>query len=385
MTNLPGVGVFGSSQTAKWICATLQDQGFKVEAVWSRTFNEAEDAASELNIPFYTNRVDDVLLRKDVGLVVISTPPNLHSQIAVKALGIGKHVLCGVPGGLNQSECLRMVQAGQYYPSLMAYLGYSLRFHPGVRLMKEMISEGYVGENINLVDIKVACGSLLDSDYSWLCDSNMGGGVVSLLASHMIDLLTFLQLGKIQRVHANLTTMTKATDNIKGKLKLLDQLFKIFRQYSVLGIRSITAEDFAIIQLYLTGGCFVSICINSILSGYSQDITICGSAGYLSLNNDTLKGKKNGADKDQVFHLDDSYPEAQLEKSALPVPHSKGMLNMIKELREVFQSRAGSSGATFGDGLYVQAVIEAIRRSNECRQWRKLEIIDEDGSGTIHL
>lgn len=113
MTNLPGVGVFGSSQTAKWISARLQDQGFKVEAIWSRTFNEAEVAASELSIPFYTNRVDDVLLRKDVGLIVVSTPPNLHSQIAVKALGIGKHVLCTVPGGLNQSECYRMVSAGQ--------------------------------------------------------------------------------------------------------------------------------------------------------------------------------------------------------------------------------------------------------------------------------
>ena len=66
--------------------------------------------ATSLNIPFFTSRVDDVLLRKDVGLVVILCPPNLHSQIAVKALGIGKHVLCGIPGSLNQAEFLRMVQ-----------------------------------------------------------------------------------------------------------------------------------------------------------------------------------------------------------------------------------------------------------------------------------
>lgn len=368
MTNLPGVGVFGSSTTAKWIISRLQDQGFKVEAIWSRTFTEAEAAASELNIPFYTNRVDDVLLRKDVGLVVISTPPSLHSQIAVKALGIGKHVLCGAPGGLNQSECLRMVQAGQYYPSLMAVLGYGLRFHPSASKMREMISEGFVGEHINLVDIKVSCGSLLDTEFSWLCDSNMGGGVVSLLASHMIDLLAFLQLGRVTRVHANLTTLTKATDNIKG-------------------IRSISAEDFAIIQLYLTGGCFVSICINSILSGFQQDITVCGSAGYISFTNDTLKGKKNGAEKDQVFHVNDFHSETD-QRCKLPVTQSVGLVNMIKELRQVFLTRVGSRESpctTFGEGLYVQAVIEAIRRSDETRQWRKVEVVDEDGSGTIHL
>ena len=63
MTSLPGVGVFGSSVTAKWIIKNLQDTGFQVEAVWSRTYSEAESAASQLSIPFFTNRVDDVLLR----------------------------------------------------------------------------------------------------------------------------------------------------------------------------------------------------------------------------------------------------------------------------------------------------------------------------------
>ena len=110
---MPGVGVFGSSPTAQWMVRKLQSQSFRVEALWSRVFSEAEAVASDLHIPFYTSRVDDVLLRKDVGLVVIVCPPNLHSQIAVKALGIGKHVLCGIPGSLNQAEFLRMVQVSQ--------------------------------------------------------------------------------------------------------------------------------------------------------------------------------------------------------------------------------------------------------------------------------
>ncbi|CAB4063271.1 TUBA [Lepeophtheirus salmonis] len=35
---------------------------------------------------------------------------------------IGKHVCVQSPGGLNQSEALRMVQAAQYYPSLYSVL-----------------------------------------------------------------------------------------------------------------------------------------------------------------------------------------------------------------------------------------------------------------------
>ena len=220
MSTLPGVGVFGTNKTARWIISKLQDQGFSVEAIWSNIFTDAESTASSLNIPFYTTRVDDVLLRKNVGFIIICTPPSLHSQIAVKALGIGKHVLCNIPGGLNQSECLRMVQAGQYYPSLMAVLSYSLRFHPGVVTMREMISEGWVGESINLVDIRLTCGSLLDTEYSWMCDSGMGGGALARLGSHLLDLLTFLQLGRVTRVHANLQTLTRTTDNIKGRNEL---------------------------------------------------------------------------------------------------------------------------------------------------------------------
>ncbi len=48
---------------------------------------EAEILAGELDIPYATNLVDEVLLRKDVDLVVILCPPANHSQIAVKALG----------------------------------------------------------------------------------------------------------------------------------------------------------------------------------------------------------------------------------------------------------------------------------------------------------
>ncbi len=58
-----------------------------MQALWGRTRDEADLVASELEIPFATNRVDEVLLRKDVDLVVILCPPAQHSQIAVKALG----------------------------------------------------------------------------------------------------------------------------------------------------------------------------------------------------------------------------------------------------------------------------------------------------------
>ena len=62
-------------------------QGFSIEAIWGKTTEEAENVAQTLDIPFSTSRIDDVLLRKDVDLILVLCPPSHHSQIAVKALG----------------------------------------------------------------------------------------------------------------------------------------------------------------------------------------------------------------------------------------------------------------------------------------------------------
>ncbi|NP_001016311.1 glucose-fructose oxidoreductase domain-containing protein 1 isoform 2 precursor [Xenopus tropicalis] len=83
---LPGVGVFGTSLTSRVIIPLLKDEGFSVKALWGRTQEEAEELAKEMSVPFYTNRIDDVLLHQDVDLVCINLPPPLTKQIAVKTL-----------------------------------------------------------------------------------------------------------------------------------------------------------------------------------------------------------------------------------------------------------------------------------------------------------
>lgn len=141
---LPGIGVFGTAAEVRVLVQILRDKGFKIEAIWGRTIREAEQIAKELNISFYTNKIDDVLLKKDVDLVFITCPPHLHSQISVKALGIGKHVVCERPMGLNQVDALKMVRGSQYYP-LISLVNYSLRFLPAFIEMKRLLNEKSLG------------------------------------------------------------------------------------------------------------------------------------------------------------------------------------------------------------------------------------------------
>ena len=84
---IPGIGVFGTGPITAIVVPHLRSAGFRIEAVWGKTQEEADGCASRLDIPFATNKIDDVLLCKNVDLILVLSPPSLHSQITVKALG----------------------------------------------------------------------------------------------------------------------------------------------------------------------------------------------------------------------------------------------------------------------------------------------------------
>uniref|UniRef100_A0A1B6C5N4 Gfo/Idh/MocA-like oxidoreductase N-terminal domain-containing protein n=1 Tax=Clastoptera arizonana TaxID=38151 RepID=A0A1B6C5N4_9HEMI len=373
---LPGIGVFGTGNLIKIAVPFLREKGFKIEAIWGRTLIAAEEVARDLEIPFFTNKIDDVLLRKDVDLIFIICSPNLHAQIAVKALGIGKHVLCDKPAGLCQNEALKMVRAAQYYPSLISIVNHSLRFLPAFSQMRKAIVDGFLGNEgeITICDVRVQMGSLLHDNYDWLCDDTMGGGVLTLVGSHVIDLVSHLLLQKAVRVHGVVRTFTKTTEHVNG-------------------IRHISSPDFCTFQMEMKGGTLVTATLNNHVPGlFNQEVLICGKGGHLIVRGGDLYGMKTGTTKEDVIYLD--VEDLQKFKSinpivanSIPRPYMKGLFKMIGALKEAFLPVEDKRGwvkepvalaATFEDGLYVQAVIDALRKSSINKEWVKVNIIAEE-------
>lgn len=367
---LPGIGVFGTGLVVKVLVPILRDNGFKIEAIWSRTLYDAQEAAKELKIPFYTNKIDDVLLRKDVDLIFVLCSPSLHAQISVKALGIGKHIVCDKPAGLNQADALKMVRAGQYYPTLISVINHSFRFLPAFTHMKKTINENYLGSSLTLLDVRIQSGCLFSENdtFDWKCDDIMGGGALNLIGSHVVDLITFLTGQKAVRVHGLVKTFTKTTENING-------------------IRNISAPDFCTFQMELTSGTLVTATINSHTAGttFQQEVTVCSSTGHLVVRGGDLFGRRNKGNE-EVLYLDVEDLQCPVPNSMLPRPFIKGLCKMVSALKEAFspvKEKAGwvkepvCTAASFEDGLYVQAVLSAIRESSQTRQWVKVNIMTE--------
>ena len=111
-----------------------------------------------------------------------------------------------------------MVLAAQYYPSLISIINYPLRFIPTIQKLKGHLNDGYLSANhkIQLISLKIDLGSLIGDQYDWNCDHFTGGGILTLIASHYIDLFTYLTGHKALKVIGSLKTLITSTDKING-------------------------------------------------------------------------------------------------------------------------------------------------------------------------
>lgn len=219
-------------------------------------------------------------------------------------------------------------------------------------------------------------GSLLRDKFDWLCDATMGGGALNLIGSHIIDLVSFLMEKQAIRVHGIVRTHNKTSRVVSG-------------------IRQVTAPDSCNFQMELgDGGVIVTVSIitNISCTKFSQEVLICGRGGQLIVRNGDLFGRRDNNAREDVLYREDGDDDANVESSTntgggdnlLPMPYVKGIAQMIGALRESFIQEQSSwikepvqAAATFEDGLYVQAVLDAVRRSSERKNWIKVSIMTE--------
>ncbi|MBN3279176.1 GFOD2 protein, partial [Polyodon spathula] len=372
---LPGVGVFGTGSTARVLVPLLRAEGFSVEAVWGRTEEEARQLAGELGISFYTSQTDCVLLHQDVELVCINIPPPLTRQIAVKALGIGKNVIC--EKAATSVDAFKMVTAARYYPKLMSLMGNVLRFLPAFVRMKQLIDEGYVGE-VMVCDVRVYWGSLLSNTYNWICDELMGGGGLHTMGSYIVDLLSHLTGQRAEKVHGLLKTFVKQNGAIRG-------------------IRHVTSDDFCFFQMLMSGGICSTVTLNFNMPGaFVHEVMVVGSAGRLVARGTDLYGQKNTAFQEELLLADTSRLGMDVEKGLreVPLPYLKGMVYMVQALRQSFEEQEDrrtwehkpvSMAASFEDGLYMQSVVDAIKQSSRSGEWEVVEIMTEEPDANQNL
>lgn len=141
------VGVLGAGAWANFahVPGYKRDSRCEVLVVCDPQRSLAEELARKFDIPTVCTDYREVLDRRDIDLIDVCTPSATHFQLAWDALSAGKHVLCEKPVAFDYRDTLRARDLAAS-KGLKTKLGFTFRYSPAMRYMKELIDSGYVGQ-----------------------------------------------------------------------------------------------------------------------------------------------------------------------------------------------------------------------------------------------
>ncbi len=173
----------------------------RLVALAGRDATAVEHAAARYGYERWSTDWRDIVSDPAVGLFDNGAPNGVHAAPTIAAAEAGKHVLCEKPLGRDADEAFeiwRRVEA----TGVKHLCGFNYRFVPAVRLAREIIEAGELGEIRHFRARYLQDWGDDPSLDSWRFDPEVAGsGAMGDLASHAIDLGRFL-VGEISALSA---------------------------------------------------------------------------------------------------------------------------------------------------------------------------------------
>jgi predicted dehydrogenase len=144
-----------------------------------------------------------------VGLLDNGGPNALHAEPTVAAARAGKHVLCEKPLGLDAAQSRAMWEAAQE-SGVVHMCAFNYRFVPAVRLAREMLEAGELGEVFHFRARYLQSWGPAADRSAWRFDrAQAGSGALGDLGSHIVDLARYL-VGEPVAVQARMHSFSGA-------------------------------------------------------------------------------------------------------------------------------------------------------------------------------
>jgi predicted dehydrogenase len=181
----------------------------RLKVICGRDLGAATAAADQLGWEEVETDWRKAVARKDIDVVDISTPGDLHPQMAIAAAAAKKHIICEKPLANSLADAKRMLAAVEK-AGIKHMVMHNYRRVPAVALAKQMIANGRIGE------IRHYHGAYLQD---WITDPEFplvwrlqkkfsGSGALGDIGSHAIDLARYLN-SEFESVVGQMTTFIK--------------------------------------------------------------------------------------------------------------------------------------------------------------------------------
>lgn len=144
-----------------------------------------EDIAKKYGVPFYRDYVE-MLDREDPDFVTVAVPTEIHVEVATKLSSRGINFLIEKPIAASLESAYMILNAVKE-SGVRVMVGHIERFNPTIIKLRELLSEGILGDIISISTTRVGLPRLLDIN------------VVDDLAIHDIDLVMYLTGRRIEK------------------------------------------------------------------------------------------------------------------------------------------------------------------------------------------
>ncbi len=220
-------------------------------------------------------------------------------------------------------------------------LDHEFRYLPVRQRLKELIDDGWLGDLQRIVAVEGLSwmSSTSTLRHHWQSEAKLGGGLLGALGSHYVDFCRWVA-GEVVEVDASLGTLVKKRRREDGSFGLVD------------------VDDNLSLRLKLTADVIASIEMCATTNAQTSAIYVMGSKGTLQVANGTLLAIRAG--RDPVTVTAPSRSRRRFPENAHPLVEA--FYCLVSELVKKVRGEE-SNVPTFDDGLRVQQVMDAARRS----------------------
>lgn len=317
--------------------------GCEVVALCASTVQRATKIAERLGIPKaygdWRALVDD----PTIDAITVATPPDLQPDIVLAALAQGKAVFCEKPLATSQAEAIQMAEVAKQ-AGLPNMLDFELPEIEAWRRAKTILGEDRVGPLRQIaIEWHVETYANRMGLSSWKTDTRTGGGTLNAFVSHVFHYVEWFA-GPVQELSARLF-------RAPGDMR--------------------TGDTVTVLCLKLASGTPVSASVSSNSSlGNGHRVTFYGDEGTMVLDNASTDYAR-GFQLHHGTRHSNRLEEIDLNEDA-GIPGADGRVPLVARMAERFANwiRNGvPARPNFVDGLRVQSLLDAARRSDESGCW----------------
>jgi len=141
------IGILGAARIAPLavVRPARAVPGVQVTAIAARDRNRAEAFAKKHDIGRVHASYDELVDDPDVDAIYIPLPNGLHAEWTLRAIAVGKHVLCEKPFTSNEAEALQVADAAEASDRVVME-AFHYRYHALAEKMRTVAHDGRLGD-----------------------------------------------------------------------------------------------------------------------------------------------------------------------------------------------------------------------------------------------